>query len=109
MADYSLEQLLALDASRRVSERQHEKTILLRQINRQLLSDDELEHLRKLQRKRKKTELSQAEYDQLTALTDKMEVAHAKRIKALGEMARKRGVTLEEIMAQLEITLPDYV
>jgi hypothetical protein len=28
---------------------------------------------------------------------------------ALGKLARKRGISLAEMMAQLEITLPDYV
>ncbi len=52
--------------------------------------------------------LTPEEHDELTVLTDELEVAHAQRVEALAELANLRGVTLRDIMTQLGIHFPDY-
>jgi hypothetical protein len=50
--------------------------------------------------------LTDAEHNELLQLTDVIENLDAKRVTLLGELARNRGVTLEQIMRDLGITAP---
>jgi hypothetical protein len=46
------------------------------------------------------------EWRELAALTDRLELLHADRLTALAELAKLRGVTLDEVMNRLGIQLP---
>jgi hypothetical protein len=41
-------------------------------------------------------------------LTDRLELLHAERLAALTELAKLRGVTLDEVMSQLGIQFPEH-
>ena len=71
-------------------------------------SQPERERVRELQRKRVAEELSPGEYEELAALTDKLEAFHAQRMNAISKLADARGVSLKEMMTQLDINLPDH-
>jgi len=52
--------------------------------------------------------LTAEEQNELAALTDELEEAHAQRVETLAALANLRGVTLREVMNQLGIHFPDY-
>jgi len=79
----------------------------LRQINL-TLSQPARERMRELQDKRMAEELSPHEYEELAALTDKLEELHAIRLNAISKLADVRAVSLKEMMNQLNINLPDH-
>ena len=45
---------------------------------------------------------------ELAALTNRLEMLHADRLAALAELAKLRGVTMEEVMSQLGIQFPGH-
>lgn len=53
--------------------------------------------------------LTEPEYDELTRLTDEVELAHARRMEKLADLARLRHVSLDQIMAELGLRDPGYV
>ena len=59
--------------------------------------------------KRRAETLTEAEYAQLAALTNEREVAHARRIQYLVELAKLRGTTLDAVMDALGVRPPGYV
>lgn len=73
----------------------------------QRLSDAERNRMRALIEKGDGEILAGAEWQELTALTDRLELLHADRLAALAELARLRGVTLDEVMSQVGIRFPD--
>ncbi len=52
--------------------------------------------------------LTSVEQTELIGLSDQIEVANARRMAALAELARLRQTSLEEVMAQLGIKNPGY-
>ena len=58
--------------------------------------------------KRDTEELTEVEYTELASLTDRLEVLHADRIAALKTLAQHHGTTLDEVMHQLGVHLPDH-
>ena len=78
---------------------------LLETINAELApgAREERDKLIALQKTR---ELSSTELDQLSHLIDEVEVANAKRWQSIAELATRRGLSLAQIAAQLEIPLP---
>lgn len=64
--------------------------------------------MRELQNKRIAEDLSPDEYEELAAFTDRLEELHADRLNAISKLADVRGVSLKEMMSQLNISLPDH-
>lgn len=59
--------------------------------------------------KRRAENLTLGEYAELTALTNEREIAHARRIKFLVELANLRQTSLDAVMEALGIRSPGYV
>jgi hypothetical protein len=71
------------------------------------LPADERARLRALVEKRDDETITEGEWQELAALTDRLELLHADRLGALVELAKLRGVPLDEVMSQLGIQFPD--
>ena len=67
------------------------------------------ERLAVLRAKREDESITDAEYEELSQLTDEAEETHANRMTALVELAKIRGVSLPMLMAQLGIHFPENV
>ena len=67
----------------------------------QVLPSQLRERILKLREKRASHQIDEDEYLELTTLTDQAEIAHAKRVAAMVELAKFRGLTLPELMNQL--------
>ena len=61
-----------------------------------------------MKEKRQTQVLSDTEFTELAELSDSLEEFHALRMKNLVKLANFRGLSLEEVMQQLGINLPDY-
>src|SRR5215510_16538763 len=84
---------LAIQAERKAPHLPLAESELLARINQGM--PQELRARRSLlQRKREDGSISDADYDELTALSDRAELLHAERVAALVELARLRGVSL---------------
>jgi hypothetical protein len=57
--------------------------------------------------KRDDETITAEEWRELAALTDRLELLHADRLAALAELAKLRGITLDEVMSQLGIQFSD--
>lgn len=75
----------------------------------QSLSEAERNMLVELGEKRVEETLTSDEHQELLTLQQKLEALHAKRMKALAQLAQLRGVTLTVVMEQLGIEFPEYV
>jgi hypothetical protein len=53
--------------------------------------------------------ITDAEYEDLTRLSDRAEELQAERMAAMAELAKLRGVSLPELMNQLGIQFPENV
>jgi hypothetical protein len=83
------------------------ESALLSRINQGLPSEDR-DRMRALIGKRDDETITAEEWRELAALTDRLELLHADRLAALAELAKLRGVTLDEVMSQLGIQFPDH-
>lgn len=102
-----VDQMLALRAERVAPHLSAEESALLERIN-QGLSASERVRMRALLEKRDEQTLAPAEWQDLTALTDKLELLHADRLAALADLAQVRGVTLDTVIQQLGLHFPDH-
>lgn len=82
-----------------LSERESE---LMTRINQGLSSVD-ARRMRALIAKRQSYTITEVELQELIRLTDESERLNVERMKALLELAQLRGVTLDEVMKQLQI------
>ncbi len=98
-------QMLALNAKRTASNVTQEETELLLHINRRL-PEDVQRHYDALVAKREAETLRDAEYTELLCLTKQVEAFDVARVEALSKLACLRGVTLAELMRQLDIASP---
>jgi hypothetical protein len=85
-----------------------EESRLLEQINRGLLQA-EWSRYYSLVAKRQAEALTDQEYAELTALSNRIEELNAHRMERLSELARRRGTTLGELLDQLGITPPAVI
>ena len=99
--------VLALRAARRAPHVCDEEAALLKRIS-QTLPEDLRTRLHALMTKRETEDLTEAEYSELASLTDRLEILHADRLEALVALARYRGMTLDEVIAQLGVQFPDH-
>ncbi len=97
---------IALGAARRAPHVKPEESKLLARAN-EAVPPELRSRLSKLQKKRDARSLSDAELEELIALSDRVEQLHAERLEALADLARLRGTTLTELMDQLGISFPD--
>ncbi len=56
--------------------------------------------------KRRDEVIETAELDELIEITDAIEAANARRMRALGDLSKLRGTTLDAVMFELGITPP---
>jgi hypothetical protein len=81
---------------------------LLARVNHGLPTEDR-DRMRALIEKRDEETITTEEWRELAALTDRLELLHADRLAALTELAKLRGITLDEVMCQLGIQFSDHV
>jgi hypothetical protein len=102
-----VDQVIAIRAERVAPRLTADESRLLERINQGLAANDRA-RMRTLSEKRDNESLLEAEWDETAALTDRLELLHADRLDALVELAKLRGVTLDEMMSQLGIRFPDH-
>ena len=100
--------MLALQAARKAAHLSAVESALLAHINQGLPSALR-ERIACLRAKREDESITDAEYEELTRLTDRAEALHADRMAALVELATYRGVSLGVLMDQLGIHFPEHV
>ena len=81
---------------------------LLREIN-EGWSAERWQRYHDLVAKRQAETLTENEYSELATLTNEREVAHARRIERLFELADLRQTSIETVMQELGIKAPGYV
>ena len=94
------EQVVRLNASRRMPSLSAVETQLLKEISRPLPSD-QVARYQELVEKRDAETLTTDEHRQLCDLSDWLEQRNAERLGHVADLARLRGVTLSEMMEQL--------
>lgn len=80
-----------------------EESVLLQQINASL-SGIEWDHYRALLAKRDHETLTASEQAELIALSDQIEEANVRRMKAVAELARARNVAIPALVASLGLS-----
>lgn len=98
-------QVLALNAKRMAPSITQEEAALLLHINNPLPADVQW-RFDELIVKRDAETLDNEEYVQLLQLTQQVEAFNVARLEALAKLASLRGVTLPELMRQLDIRPP---
>ena len=101
-------QVLALQAERKAAHLSAAESALLVRINQGLPSALR-ERIAILRARREEAAITDAEYEELTRLTDRAEELHADRMAALVALAKLRGVSLPVLMEQLGISFPEHV
>jgi hypothetical protein len=99
--------VLALQAERKAAHLSAAESALLSRINQGLPSALR-ERIVCLRAKREDESITDAEYEELTRLTDRAEELHADRMASLVELATYRGVSLAVLMDQLGLHFPGY-
>ncbi|MDX2033788.1 MAG: STAS/SEC14 domain-containing protein [Blastocatellia bacterium] len=102
-----VDRMIAIRAERVAPHLTANESALLSRIN-QGLSMEERIRMRALIEKRDGESLSEEEWRELTTLTDRLEVLHADRLAALSEWGKLRGISLQEVLTQFGIQLPDH-
>ena len=72
-------------------------------------SESDWERYRHLVGQRQGERLGDAEHQELLALSDRLEQANARRMGVLAELAKRRQVTVEQLMHEVGITQPDLL
>jgi hypothetical protein len=102
-----VDQVIAIRAERVAPHLTADESALLARINQGLPAEDRA-RMRALIEKRDDETITAEEWLELASLTDRLELLHADRLAALAELAKLRGVTLDEVMSQLGIQFPDH-
>lgn len=103
--DQFVSQVLALRARRRSHTLAHQEATLLQQIN--LGIDPAIwQRYNGLKTKRRAFTLTDVEHGELIAISDQIEIANARRVAALIQLAQLRHTSLETLMDQLGIQPP---
>jgi hypothetical protein len=102
-----VDQVIAIRAERVAPHLSADESALLARINQGLPIEDR-DRMRALIEKRDTEAITAEEWQEFAALTDRLELLHADRLAALAELAKLRGVTLDEVMSQLGIQFPDH-
>lgn len=72
------------------------------------LPDEIRRRYRELSTKARQHAATPTEHAELLSLIDRVEMSDAERVRALGELGRRRNQTVEELMRQLGIKAPPY-
>jgi hypothetical protein len=102
-----VDQVIAIRAERVAPHLSADESALLARINQGLPIEDR-DRMLALIEKRDTEAITAEEWQEFAALTDRLELLHANRLAALAELAKLRGVTLDEVMSQLGIQFPDH-
>jgi hypothetical protein len=102
-----VKKILVIRANSQTKNSHSHETEILKKIYRKF-SAEKLSQMRFLKEKRQIEELNEAEFSELASLTDSLEEFHANRMKNVVKLAKMRGLSLEETLQQLGISLPDY-
>jgi hypothetical protein len=102
-----VDQVIAIRAERVAPHLTADESALMTRINKGLPAEDRA-RMRALIERRDDETITTEEWQELTALTDRLELLHADRLAALAELAKLKGVTLDEVMRQLGIQFPDH-
>ena len=102
-----VDQIIAIQAARKAPHLTATESALLTQIN-QGFSTESQARMQTLRAQQAAQDLTPAEADELTELTDRLEEWHAGRVRALAELAGCWGLTLTALMDRLGIQFPDY-
>ncbi|HLG16466.1 MAG TPA: STAS/SEC14 domain-containing protein [Blastocatellia bacterium] len=105
--DDFVDHVAALRARRHAPMLSDDESSLFAVIN-QALPESDRQRLAELVERRSDEMLTPGEHSELLQLQQRLEALHAARVKALAELARTRGVTLNVVMEQLGIRLPDH-
>jgi hypothetical protein len=100
--------VLARQAERKAAHLSAVETTLLARINEGLPAALR-ERMASLRARRQNESITDAEYEELTRLTDRAEELHADRMAALVDLAKCRGVSLAVLMDQLGLHFPEHV
>lgn len=84
-----------------------EETKLYERINA-APSDKTRRRYRQLIKKRRAENITKAEYQELLDLTNFVEVAHAKRLAAVIELSKLRGVSFDEMLDEVGLRTQGY-
>jgi len=103
--DEFVTELMTLRAQRLAPSLTREESELFMKIN-EGFSEDRQARFNELVKKRRAERITQEELDELIALTDEAERQNVRRLEALVQLARLRGVSLTELMDSLGITPP---
>jgi hypothetical protein len=101
------DQVIAIRAERRAPHLSADESALLARINQSLRAQEKA-RMQALVAKRDDERISPLELEELTVLTDRLELLQADRLAALAELASLRAVTLDGLMRQLGIHFPDH-
>ena len=105
--EHILDHILVLQAERKAAHLSEIESALLVRINQGLPAELRT-RLSLLRDRREDGTMTDAEYEELTQLTDRAEELHAERMAALVELATLRGVSLSTLMNQLGIHFPAH-
>lgn len=103
--DQFVSQVLALQARRRSHTLAHQEATLMQQINLGI-APATWQRYDGLKAKRRAATLTDAEQRELIAIGDQIEMANARRVAALIQLAQLRHTSLEALMYQLGIQPP---
>ena len=96
-------QIVALRGRRLGPSLNHEETALLLEINRGVPVEIQ-SRFNELIRQRDSQSLTNEEREELLRLTDEIECLEARRVERLAELARCRGISLNQLIEQLQIS-----
>lgn len=85
-----------------IGKKSRKESELILKINT-LFPIDKREKYNKLYKKFRETKLTETEYQELLELNEEFEILNAKRLKYIGELAKLRGQTIEEVIEDLQI------
>ena len=105
--DRLVDRVIAIRAERRAPHLTADEGALLGRVNKGLSAEDK-RRLNVLIAERDYGAITPAELEELTSLTDRLELLHADRLAALAELASLRGITLDEVINQLGLRFPDH-
>lgn len=100
-------QVMHIQAQRKAPALTAEESQLLQRIN-QGLSPDTWQQYEELKKKRRGETLTETEHQTLIDISNQVEEANASRIKSLVQLAALRNVSLDTLMADLQITPQMY-
>lgn len=82
---------------------------LIKKLNDLVLSPEKQSRFNTLVKKRRAEKITEAELEELIALTEESEALNVKRIEIIARLANAKNKTLPEIMDELEIRPPEVI